>query len=284
MEWLSKMMSKNNTAVLLTLGWLSLFLALPLFFMFYYSLTNEGNLPLTFSHFSSIFSSSPNLVFLLRTLKIALITTLLTMLISYPLSFYIAFLAKREKLILLIITLPLWISFIVRIYAWKLILSHDGIINAALLQSSLASSPLGFLYNQKSVVFGLIYGYLPFMIIPLYASLRRIPAQLFEAASDLGARGWDTFRDIIWPLSLKGLYTGIILVFIPIFGDYLTPIILGGPNSYLFGNLLGSQFTLLNNWSQGSAMIFFLLIFSIGLLVLFMKLFNLRMREWIEVK
>lgn len=277
------MIHKGNLSLFLILGWLAVFLALPLFFMIYYSITSEGAFPLTFSNFVHIFSAA-NAKFLLRTLRIATITTFLSILLSYPFSYYIAFCAKRPKLILLVITLPLWISFIVRLYAWKVILSQQGMANYLLLNLSIFSSPVTFLYNQKSVIFGLVYGYLPFMIIPLYASLRRIPSHLFEAASDLGAKGWHKFKDMVWPLSLKGLYTGIVLVFIPILGDYLTPLILGGPDSYLFGNILGNQFTLLNNWSQGSAMIFLLLTISVALLFLFIKIFKLRIREWIEIK
>jgi spermidine/putrescine transport system permease protein len=201
-----------------------------------------------------------------RTLWIALVTTLLCAVVSYPVAYYIALRApERWKRILLVLTvIPFWTSFLIRTYAWMLLLRSEGLINSSLMQSGLINEPLKLLYNDFAILVGQVYGELPFMILPIYVALERLDTRLLEAAQDLGANRFWTFMKVTLPLSKPGLIAGIVLVFIPSLGAFITPDLLGGAKSVMIGNLIQNQFIQLNQ-PFGSALS---LILTLAVLVL----------------
>ena len=179
-----------------------------------------------------------------RAFWMASLTTVLCALIGYPAAYYIAAVARRRwrGALLALVIVPFWTSFVIRTYAWVLILRGEGLLNTLLKSWGLIDQPLDLLYNQTAVMIGLVYGDLPFMILPLYASLERLDRSLLEAASDLGAGGWSAFRRVTLPLSAPGLAAGTVLVFIPSLGQFVVSDMLGGAKSALVGNVVQSQF------------------------------------------
>jgi spermidine/putrescine transport system permease protein len=178
----------------------------------------------------------------------------------------------RRNLYLQLVILPFWTSFLVRTYAWLFLLRDTGLFNTALIAVGAIREPLPLLYNDGAVLLGLVYGYLPFMVLPLYATLERMDPSLAEAAADLGARPWTVFWRVIAPLSLPGVRAGCVLVFIPCLGAYLTPDLLGGGRTVLIGNLVQNQFTSARDWPFGAAL-------SVGLMLLVGALVVLLMRR-----
>jgi spermidine/putrescine transport system permease protein len=201
-----------------------------------------------------------------RSVWIATLTTLITAVVSFPAAYYIALRApERWRRVLLVLTvIPFWTSFLVRTYAWILLLRSEGLINSALIGTGIIKEPLGLLYSDFAVLVGQVYGELPFMILPLYVALERLDKRLLEAAQDLGANRFWTFVRVTLPLSRPGLLAGIVLVFIPSLGAFITPDLLGGAKSVMIGNLIQSQFTLLNQ-PFGSALS---LILTVSVLIL----------------
>jgi spermidine/putrescine transport system permease protein len=189
----------------------------------------------------------------LRSFATAAIATALCLVLSLPAAVFIARATKRRNLYLQLLMLPFWTSFLVRTYAWIFLLRETGLINTVLQSLGLIHQPLPLLYNDGAVLLGLVYGYLPFMVLPIYATLERLDPSLVEAAADLGARPLATFFRVIVPLSRPGILAGSILVFIPCLGAYLTPDLLGGGRTVLIGNLVQNQFTTARDWPFGSA-------------------------------
>ena len=188
----------------------------------------------------------------------ALLTTALCLVISYPVAYYIAVVApaRRKNLLLALVVIPFWTSFLIRTYAWMLLLRTEGLINTLLLSTGLIDAPLNLLYNEMAVMVGLVYGELPFMILPLYASLEKLDLTLLEAAGDLGAHHASTFWRITVPLTMPGIVAGIVLVFIPSIGQFVVSDLLGGAKSMLAGNLIQNQFAVARNKPFGSAVAF----------------------------
>jgi spermidine/putrescine transport system permease protein len=193
---------------------------------------------------------------LFRSLLISAAVTLATLLLSYPVAYFIAFKAQRHKaLLLVLITAPFFTSYLLRIFAWKIILGFNGVVNSALMTLGLIGEPLQFLvYNPFSVVVALSHAYLAFAVLPIYVALERIDKSLLESASDLGARPFANFRQITWPLSMPGVIAAALLIFVPTVGDYVTPTLVGGPGGIMVGNLIQSQFGKANDWPAGSAL------------------------------
>jgi spermidine/putrescine transport system permease protein len=193
-----------------------------------------------------------------RSLWMAVLTTVLCLLISYPMAYYIAVIApaKYKNLLLALVVIPFWTSFLIRTYAWMLILRTEGLVNTLLMNAGLVQQPLDLLYNEFSVMLGLVYGELPFMILPLYASLEKLDLTLLEAASDLGSHHLETFRRVTLPLTMPGIVAGVVLVFIPSIGQFVVSDLLGGAKSILAGNLIQNQFLMANNKPFGSAVAF----------------------------
>lgn len=183
-----------------------------------------------------------------RTIWIASATTVFCVAVSFPVAYYIALRApERWKRILLVLTvIPFWISFLIRTYAWMLLLRSEGVINSALMYAGLTHEPLKLLYSDFAVLVGQVYGELPFMILPIYVALDRLDISLLEAAQDLGANRFWTLLKVTLPLARPGLIAGIVLVFIPSLGAFITPDLLGGAKSAMVGNLIQNQFSLLN--------------------------------------
>jgi len=183
-----------------------------------------------------------------RTIWIATTTTVLCAVVSYPVAYYLALRAPgRWKRTLLVLTvIPFWTSFLIRTYAWILLFRSEGVINSALMGTGLIGAPLRLLYSDFAVLVGQVYGELPFMILPIYVALDRLDIRLIEAARDLGANKFWTFVKVTLPLSRPGLLAGIVLVFIPSLGAFITPDLLGGAKSVMIGNLIQNQFAQLN--------------------------------------
>jgi putrescine transport system permease protein len=190
----------------------------------------------------------------LSSLGLAALATLLCLLIGYPVAFAIARAPGMwRQLLLFLVMLPFWTSFLIRVYAWIAILQPSGLINRLLLSAGLIETPLPLLYNGFSVTLGLVYSYLPFMILPLYGSLSRLDESLVEAAADLGARPRRVFRDVILPLSLPGVAAGCLLVFIPAVGEFVIPDLLGGPGTLMVGKMLWQEFFDNVDWPAAAA-------------------------------
>ncbi len=193
-----------------------------------------------------------------RSFWMAVVTTGLCLVISYPIAYYIAIIApaRWKNLLLALVVIPFWTSFLIRTYAWVLILRTEGLINTVLMQAGLINAPLDLLYNEFAVMVGLVYGELPFMILPLYASLEKLDLTLLEASSDLGANHPSTFWRVTVPLTMPGIVAGIVLVFIPSIGQFVVSDLLGGAKSMLVGNLIQNQFAIARNKPFGSAIAF----------------------------
>ncbi|KAB8197981.1 ABC transporter permease subunit [Nonomuraea phyllanthi] len=184
-----------------------------------------------------------------NSVKIAAITTLIALLIGYPTAYLIAQLPGKWKTVALVaIVLPFWTNFIIRVYAWIILLSGPGLINSVL------GTKLELLYNQGTIVTGLLYSYLPLMVLPLYAAIERLDPQLREASANLGASAFTTFRKVTLPLTVPGVMTGCLFVFVPSFGNFVIPEILGGSKSIMVGNLIRDQFLKARDWPFGSTL------------------------------
>jgi spermidine/putrescine transport system permease protein len=193
-----------------------------------------------------------------RSVWMAVLTTVLCIVVSFPIAYYLALLAPRrwKGVLLGLVVVPFWTSFLIRTYAWMFILRTEGLLNLILVGGGLLRHPLELLYTQTAVMIGLVYGELPFMILPLYASLEKLDRSLLEAASDLGAGGVQTFRRVTFPLTLPGLAAGIVMVFIPSLGQFVVSDLLGGARSMLLGNLIQNQFAVARNKPFGAALAF----------------------------
>lgn len=189
-----------------------------------------------------------------KTVRLALLVTLTDIALAFPLAAFIAYRVRRKGLALMLVIIPLWSSYLVRAYAWRTILGRDGVLNNLLVGSHILSQPSdAFLFSNTAMYITFTHVWLPFMVLPLYTALEKVPPSLLEAARDLGASGIGTFRHVTLPLVLPGIVAGAIATFSLTMGDYITPSLVGGPDSNLIGNLAFSQFGDSNNWPLGSA-------------------------------
>ena len=253
---------KNTTLLILLLPatiWLVVFFVLPLIFVLVCSCLERGtyggiNWIFTLDNYQRLISPLYWGVFW-RSLQLAALTTVICLIIAYPLAFFIVTRPPRWRNILLgLVIIPFWTNFLVRTYAWIVILGNKGVVNSLLQSLQLIDEPLNLLFTPSAVIIGLIYGYLPFMILPLYATLERLDFSLVEAAQDLGANNFWSFWRIVFPLTKRGIIAGSVLVFIPAFGAFITPDILGGAKTLMVGNLIQNQFLQARNWPFGSAL------------------------------
>jgi spermidine/putrescine transport system permease protein len=240
-----------------TLVLVTLFLA-PLVIVACYSLLSRGvlggvELPYTGENYLRLIDPL-YLKILARSFLMAGTATLLCLALGFPLALFIARSGKHKNVYLLLVIVPFWTSFLVRTYAWMFLLRDTGLINTVLMALGWTREPLPLLYNFGAVLVGLVYGYLPFMVLPLYATLERIDRSLLEAAADLGARPSQSLMRVVLPLSAPGIRAGSVLVFIPCLGAYLTPDLLGGSKTMMVGNLIQNQFTAARDWPFGSAL------------------------------
>jgi putrescine transport system permease protein len=254
------------------LVWLLVFLLLPFLLVLkisvadavqaqppYTPLFSEGAdgrlaLSISFANYRFILDDALYLVSYLASIKVAAFSTLLAGLIGYPIAYAIARASGRLQLVLLLLViLPFWTSFLLRVYAWKVLLQGGGLVNGLLLGLGIIDAPLNVLYTPVAVYLGIVYSYLPFMVLPLYAALARLDHTLVEAAMDLGCRPWQAFVRITLPLSLPGIIAGSLLVFIPAVGEFVIPELLGGPDSIMIGRVLWNEFFANRDWPLASA-------------------------------
>lgn len=199
--------------------------------------------------------TSAYLVIALRSIFIAGMTTLITLLIGFPVALYIARQpAKRRNLLLLMVTIPFWINILIRTFAWILLLRDTGTINSVLLYVGIISEPLSMLNTDGAVLLGLVYTFAPFMVLPIYGRIEKLKHSLFEAAHDLYASRWQVFRRVILPLSVPGIVAGCLLTFIPALGSLVAPELLGGGKKMMLGNLIYRQFGEARNWPFGATL------------------------------
>jgi len=244
--------SRGTSLISPALLWLLLFIVAPLAIVVVVSLAARGPYGKTVYTFSpSNFLRALDPLYLRaywRSAWIATTTTLLCAVVSYPVAYYLALRAPErwKRPLLLLTVIPFWTSFLIRTYAWILLLRSEGVINSVLMGTGLIGVPLKLLYSDFAVLVGQVYGELPFMILPIYVALDRLDVRLLEASQDLGANRFWTFVKITLPLSRPGLIAGIVLVFIPSLGAFITPDLLGGAKSVMIGNLIQNQFAQLN--------------------------------------
>lgn len=209
----------------------------------------------------------------LKSIKIAAIATALCLLLGFPMAYAIALTPQPwRNLLLMLVILPFWTSFLLRVYAWMIMLGKQGLINNILVGSGLIDSPLQLLYTDGAVYLGIVYTYLPFMILPLYATLEKLDLDLHDAAADLGARPLQVFRDITLPMAMPGIVAGSLLVFIPALGEYVIPALLGGLDSLMIGRTLYDEFFINRDWPLASAVATVLLFILILPIMLFQRL------------
>src|ERR1700677_784489 len=207
------------------------------------------------------------LAILWRSFWVAGASTALCLLLGFPLALFIARAGRLKNFYLGLVMLPFWTSFLIRTYAWMFLLRDTGLINSALIATGLIHDPLPMLYNSGAVILGLVYGFLPFAVLPLYATVERLDPALLEAAADLGAKPWTTLWRVTIPLCAPGIRAATILVFVPCLGTYLTSDLLGGSKTILIGNLVQNQFTASRDWPFGAAAAVALMIIAIALLL-----------------
>lgn len=233
-----------------------LFLA-PMAIVLAYSLLSRGvyggvEKPWTFESYTRLIDPLYGGI-LLRSFWISILSTATCLVLGFPMALFIARSGTRRNLYLNLVMLPFWTSFLVRTYAWMFLLRDTGLINTVLQSLGIIHEPLPLLYNDGAVILGLVYGYLPFMILPLYTTLEKLDKSLIEASADLGATPFVTLTRIIIPLSAPGIRAGSILVFITCLGAYLTPDLLGGSKTVMIGNVIQNQFTSARDWPFGAA-------------------------------
>lgn len=257
--------------------WLLFFFIFPLAIVLVVSFMTRGTggsavLPLTLGHYERVFTVFDGIF--LRSVRIAFITMVICLLAGYPLAFFIR--TRRNawvrNMALFLVILPFWTNFLVRTYAWRILLGREGTINELLLNVGIIQQPLQLLNTEFAVLVGLTYGFLPFMVLPIYASVERFDFRFVEAARDLGANDWHTFWRVVLPMTMPGVIAGCILVFIPAIGAFVTPDLLGGTRGLMIGNLIQGQFGAARNWPFGAALAFVLLaIVLISMMVYLMR-------------
>ena len=241
------------------LGWWAVFLLVPVGLVIAYSVFQRGTYggvvpTFTLDNFARAVDPL-YLRVLLFSLRVAVIATVIALLIGYPAAYLIATLPRRWRTpVLVLVMLPFWTSLLIRTYAWIVLLNREGLINRSLESLGLINEPLPLLYNEFAIVLGLVYGYLPLMILPIYSSIERLQPDLREASADLGGNPLRTFLRVTLPLTLPGLAAGCIFVFVPSLGNFIVPDLLGGGLSIMVGNLIQAQFLKARDWPFGAVL------------------------------
>ena len=259
--------------------WAALMLVLPMALIALYSFTNQGNSIIAFSftleHYAKFFTDPDFLLILWRSILIAVKTTIICLLLGYPAAYFISKSSEKvQNLLVLGITIPMWINMLVRTYAWIGLLSEDGLIQRILSIFGLGNTEL--LYTEGAVLLGMVYNFLPFMILQIQTSLSKMDNSLLEASADLGASPVQTFRRVTLPLSLPGVINGITLVFLPAVSSFFIPKLLGGGQYFLIGNMIENQFITVGEWNFGSAIS---MIMSVIMMLLMMAVRKIEIRN-----
>lgn len=249
--------------------WLAIFIVVPLILVLYYSISVKSG-ALSLSNYEEFFTSN-SLEVLIDSLRIAFLTTLLCLILGYPVAYFIAkSKASTRSVLLLLVVIPMWMNFLLRTYAWMSILGKNGLLNMIL--SNFGLGPYNLLYTDRAIILGMVYNFLPFMILPIYTVVEKMDKSLLEAAADLGASPWKTFQKVVFPMSLPGVVTGIIMVFIPAISTFEISALLGGNKYNLIGNLIEHQFRYAGDRHYGSAMSMILMIFIVLSMIISRKL------------
>jgi len=236
------------------------------------SFDEQGNLSVTADNFLFLLTDKLYAVTYLKSIVIAAGATILTLALGFPMAYGIARTSPSTRsLLLLLVILPFWISFLLRVYAWMGLLNNYGVINNTLMWIGVIDQPIPMLYTDFAIFVGLTYSYLPFMVLPLYATLERMDLDLVDAAQDLGASRTVAFWDITWPLARPGVIAGCLLVFIPAMGEYVIPYLLGGPDSLLIGRVLFDEFFANRDWPLASSVAIMLLLLLVVPIVLLQR-------------
>jgi spermidine/putrescine transport system permease protein len=256
--------------------WLGLFFLIPLLLVLTYSFGTSGvygGITLGFNPGNYLKVFDPlYLEIIVRTFVIAAITTVLCFALGYPLAYFIVFKGRRwRNVLILLVMVPFWTSLLIRAYSWVVILSGNGIANKTLQFLGIIDEPATLIFTSQAVLMGMVYSYLPFMILPLYASLEKFDTRLKEAAKDLGASRWDTFWRVTFPLSMPGVIAGSILVFIPSAGEFVIPQLLGGSRTVMTGSLIQSQFGSARDWAFGSALSVMLAVLLLAAILFYVR-------------
>jgi len=235
-------------------------LAAPLLLLVIYSFWTQNGLiydtSLTLDRYRELATQESYIDIFWRSIETSSLVTAFTVLLAYPMAYYVAFGVKKYKFVwLILLTIPFWTSYLLRVFAWKVILGFNGVINSGLMSLGVIKEPLEFLlYNQTAVILTLAHAYAAFAILPIYVSLEKIDRTMLEAAADLGDGAWARFFRVTLPLSLPGVIGASVLIFVPTTGDYVTPAMVGGPTGQMIANLIQVQFLKINNWPLGSAL------------------------------
>ena len=269
MNMLKNLFQGNKLVIGIPYGWFILLVAIPLLIVLKISLsemeaTSVSNmiswtnglptLKLNFANYQFIFSDALYVKTYISSIKYALLTTLICLAIGYPFAYFMARAPKHiQPTLLMLIMLPFWTSFLLRIYAWKTLLVSNGVINNVLMSLHVINAPLELMNNSFSLTIGMVYSYLPFMILPLYANLSKLDIRYLEAAADLGTSPFKAFWLITVPLSKAGIIAGSMLVFIPAVGEFVIPELLGGPDTLMIGRVLWDEFFSNNDWPMAAA-------------------------------
>lgn len=257
--------------------WAALMLILPMLLIAFYSITEHGNSIISFSitleHYIKFFTDPDFLIILWRSIFIAIKTTVICLLLGYPIAYYIARSPEKlQNILILAITIPMWINMLVRTYAWIGLLSEGGPLQQLL--SLLGMGDVELLYTEAAVLLGMVYNFLPFMILQINTSLCKMDNSLLEASADLGADPLHTFMRVTLPLSLPGVINGITLVFLPAVSSFFIPKLLGGGQYFLIGNLIENQFITAGEWNFGSAISMIMAVIMMLLMVAMRKVEN----------
>jgi spermidine/putrescine transport system permease protein len=254
--------NRGPLAILLSpaVFWLILFFVAPLLIVLVVSFSKRSLLGVVeyefnIRNYARVFSDFIYLRILWKSIWLAIVTTVLCLLISYPFSFYIARQTPaRQTILIFMVMVPFWTNFLIRTYALIFLVRDTGLLNNMLLGLGIIDQPLSIMFTQTAVLLGMVYGYLPFAVLPLYASIEQLDFNYVQAAQDLGANGVQVFRRIILPLTMPGVVAASIITFSPTLGAYVTPDLMGGGNTFLIGNLLQQQFMTVRDWPFGAAL------------------------------
>ena len=265
--------------IALPYAWLAIFFLLPFALVLAIALGSNApdmvppvELGLSLKNFTLLFTDDLYLAAWLSSLRIAAASTVLALLLGYPMAYAIARAnPNRRPLLLMLVILPFWTSFLIRVYAWMGLLSSNGILNQVLRDTGLVANPGTILGTEWAVHLGIVYAYLPFMVLPLYAALEKLDTSLLEAASDLGASPIVAFLTVTLPMSLPGIVAGCLLVFIPAVGEFVIPDLLGGTGTLMIGKVLWDEFFLNSDWPLASAVAICLLVLLVGPIALFQR-------------
>jgi putrescine transport system permease protein len=268
-----------RAVIALPFAWLIVFFLLPfmLVLVIAFGTNSPDSVPpvelgLNFESFRLLFTDDLYLAAWISSLRIAATSTLATLLLGYPMAYAIARAApERRPLLLMLVVLPFWTSFLIRVYAWMGLLSENGILNQFLRWTGLVPHPGTILGTEWAIHLGIVYAYLPFMVLPLYATLEKLDWGLLEAAADLGAKPMAAFFTVTLPLSMPGVMAGCLLVFIPAVGEFVIPDLLGGTNTLMIGKVLWDEFFSNADWPLASAVAILLLILLVGPIAIFQR-------------